>query len=220
MPSLKHLKLECQSLVICRNSPWQMFFFVSHIPTFWWGKEDHGLPWQLASRLPPQWNTACAVATCCGYLLWLPATRFCKDCPRPLASQPSRRGNPRGARGPRRLRLPCWCEQLDAGMVARHRRTKKGRSVALSRGVCPKIWSLGSITAWTSQKIGVPLFWKQIHGKTRLNKGSYRWKMSLQPTLVDAIEQLPETFLNFRSNSLEKEATSCKLKVLFCRPFS
>jgi hypothetical protein len=66
----------------------------------------------------------------------------------------------------------------------------------------------------------VPLFWKQIHGKTRLNKGSYRWKMSLQPTLVDAIEQLPDTFLNFRSNSLEKEATSCKLKVLFCRPFS
>lgn len=73
-----------------------------------------------------------AVATCCGYHQVL-------QSPRPLASQPSRRGNPRGARGPRRLRLPCWCEQLDAGMVARHRRTKKGRSVALSRGVCPKI---------------------------------------------------------------------------------
>ena len=46
--------------------------------------------------------------------------------------------------------------------------------------------------------------------------------MSFNPhlSLVDAIEQLREAFLNFRSNSLEKEATRCKLKVLFCKPFS
>ena len=73
--------------------------------------------------------------------LWLPGF---VDLPRPLA--PSHRGSPQGhPRGPRGLRLPCWCKQLDAGMVARHSLTTMGhahQSLISGEHCCMKIIKL------------------------------------------------------------------------------